>query len=129
MITAVLGGILGAITQLLGFFVALLGTVTSLLLELAVQILNAVISTGLISLSYTNPAGNPFIAVGWVAAMVEARERPPKVSDFEAMQELKSFKDFNKNALTHLLIVAAYTNIGSTVATFVVLPFIISMLA
>ena len=72
---------------------------------------------------------HPFIAVGWVAAMVEARERPPKVSDFEAMQELKSFKDFNKNALTHLLIVAAYTNIGSTVATFVVLPFIISMLA
>lgn len=64
MIAAVLGGVLGAVTQLLGFFVALLGTVTSLLLELAVQILNAVISTGLISLSYTNLT-NPFIAVGW----------------------------------------------------------------
>ena len=111
MITAVLGGILGAITQLLGFFVALLGTVTSLLLELAVQILNAVISTGLISLSYTNPAGNPFIAVGWeltrgltniifvVALLAIGLGTALKINDYQA-----------KKALPLLIVIALLIN-------------------
>ena len=62
---AVFGAILSAVNFIVGGLVAIAGVITSLFLSLAVNILNAVISTGFISLSYTNPATNPFISIGW----------------------------------------------------------------
>ncbi len=63
---------------------------------------------------------NPFLAAGWVAGLVEAVIRRPKVHDFEALgSDLTTFKGFWRNKVTKVLLVVALTNVGSTIGTFV----------
>lgn len=71
---------------------------------------------------------HPLLAAGWFAALIEAKINTPQIKDFESMKDLKSYSDFNKNKVTHLLLVAAYTNIGATIGTIIVLPYLIAML-
>lgn len=71
---------------------------------------------------------HPLLASGWVTAAVEAKYRHPKVKDFETLNQLNSYRDFEKNSVTHLLLVAAYTNLGSTIGVIVALPTLLAML-
>lgn len=70
---------------------------------------------------------HPALASGWFAALAEAKFRKPKVKDFEGLNRLESFGDFQKNNVTHLLIVAAFTNIGSTIGVIIALPYLLKM--
>jgi pheromone shutdown protein TraB len=71
---------------------------------------------------------HPALAAGWFAAAVEMKLRSPKVKDFEGIRKLGSYRDFMSNRVTHILIVAAYCNIGASIGTFIALPYIISLL-
>ena len=59
------GAIAGAIAGVVGFALNIIGSVLGAILGLVGELLKWVISPGFISLSYTNPAGNEFIRVGW----------------------------------------------------------------
>jgi pheromone shutdown-related protein TraB len=66
---------------------------------------------------------NPMIAAGWVSGLVEAFSRKPKVIDFEHLQEdILSLKGFWRNKVTRILLVVVFTNLGSTLGTFVAFP-------
>ena len=66
---------------------------------------------------------NPMIAAGWVSGLVEAFSRQPKVKDFENLSEdILSVKGFWKNNVTRILLVVVFTNLGSSLGTFVAIP-------
>ena len=70
---------------------------------------------------------HPAIAAGWVAGLVEAWLRPPAVQDFESLPEaLESFRGFIRNPVVRILLVVVLTNIGSSLGTFVAIPWIAS---
>lgn len=71
---------------------------------------------------------HPALASGWFAAIAEAKFRKPKVKDFETLNKLDSYGDFQKNNVTHLLIVASFTNIGSTLGVIIALPYLTKLL-
>ena len=72
---------------------------------------------------------NPMIAAGWVAGLVEAVLRKPRVRDFESLPgDLTSLKGVWRNGITRILLVVALANLGSTVGTFVGLPLITRLL-
>ena len=82
-------------------------------------IISAVVAAPLTSL-------NPMIAAGWVAGLVEAMSRKPKVKDLESLSgDILSIRGFWKNKVTRVLLVVVFTNIGSSIGTFVALPMII----
>ncbi len=72
---------------------------------------------------------HPFLASGWIAAGVEAKYNTPQVQDFHSLNKLDSYSDWEKNRVTHLLMVAAYTNLGSTAGVVIAFPFLLSLLA
>ncbi len=85
-------------------------------------ILSAILAAPLTSL-------NPMIAAGWVSGLVEAFSRKPKVKDLEAIpNDIVSFKGFWRNNVTRILLVVVFTNIGSSIGTFVALPMIVKLL-
>ncbi len=66
---------------------------------------------------------NPMIAAGWVSGLVEAFARKPKVRDFETLpQDILSVKGFWRNKVTKILLVVVFTNLGSSIGTFVAIP-------
>jgi len=66
---------------------------------------------------------NPMIAAGWVSGLVEAFSRKPKVRDFERLPEdIVSVKGFWRNKVTRILLVVVFTNLGSSIGTFVAIP-------
>lgn len=72
---------------------------------------------------------NPMIAAGWVSGLVEAFSRKPKVRDFEHLQEdILSVKGFWHNKVTRILLVVLFTNLGSTLGTFVAFPMMMRVL-
>ncbi len=72
---------------------------------------------------------NPMIAAGWVAALVEAVLRRPRVRDFEHLAEdVISLKGFWKNGITRILLVVALANVGCTVGTLIGLPLMTRLL-
>jgi pheromone shutdown-related protein TraB len=72
---------------------------------------------------------NPMIAVGWVSGLVETFSRKPKVRDFEQLQfDILTFRGFRRNKVTRILLVVAFTNLGSMVGTFVALPIMMRIL-
>jgi pheromone shutdown-related protein TraB len=88
-----------------------------------VTILSAVVSAPLTSL-------NPMIAAGWVSGLVEAFFGRPKVKDFESLPEdISSLKGFWKNKITRILLVVVFTNIGSSLGTFVAIPLMVKVFA
>ncbi len=82
-------------------------------------IISSVIAAPLTSL-------NPMIAAGWVAGLVEAVSRKPQVKDLESLSEdIMSVRGFWRNKVTRILLVVVFTNIGSSIGTFVALPMIV----
>ena len=72
---------------------------------------------------------NPMIAAGWVSGLVEAFSRKPKVKDLEKLpDDILSIKGFWKNKVTRILLVVVFTNIGSTIGTFVAFPALVNVL-
>ena len=85
-------------------------------------ILSSVLAAPLTSL-------NPMIAAGWVSGLVEAFSRKPKVKDFESLSEdIISIRGFWKNKITRILLVVVFTNLGSSLGTFVAIPLMIKVL-
>lgn len=77
------------------------------------SILTAFIAAPLTSL-------NPLLAAGWFAGLAEAYIRRPHVEDFEKLPEdITSLKGFWKNKFTHILLVVALSNLGSTIGTII----------
>ncbi|MBF2054285.1 MAG: TraB/GumN family protein [Candidatus Sericytochromatia bacterium] len=63
---------------------------------------------------------NPLIGVGYVAGLVEAWLRKPRVRDFEELSEaIMSLKGWWHNKVTRILLVFFLTSIGSMIGTFV----------
>ena len=72
---------------------------------------------------------NPMIAAGWVSGLVEAFSRKPKVKDLEKLpDDILSIKGFWKNKVTRILLVVVFTNIGSSIGTFVAFPALVKVL-
>jgi pheromone shutdown-related protein TraB len=72
---------------------------------------------------------NPMIAAGWVSGLVEAFLRKPKVRDFENLpNDILSLRGFWKNKITHILLVVVFTNLGSSIGTFVAIPLMVKVL-
>ena len=66
---------------------------------------------------------NPMIAAGWVSGLVEAFSRKPKVRDFEHLPEdIISVRGFWRNKVTRILLVVVFTNLGSSIGTFIAIP-------
>ncbi|MGD8227836.1 MAG: TraB/GumN family protein [Desulfobacteraceae bacterium] len=79
-------------------------------------VLSAVVASPLTSL-------NPMIAAGWVSGLVETFLGKPKVRDFESLPEdISTVKGFWKNKITRILLVVVFTNLGSSLGTFVAIP-------
>jgi pheromone shutdown-related protein TraB len=71
---------------------------------------------------------NPMIAAGWVSGLVETLLGKPKVKDFESLPEdIVSAKGFWTNKITKILLVVVFTNIGSSLGTFVAIPLMIKV--
>ena len=86
-------------------------------------ILSAVIASPITSL-------NPMIAAGWVAGMVEMLIKKPKVKDFENLSEdISSIKGFWNNKITRILLIVVFTNVGSSLGTFVAIPLMVKAFA
>ena len=101
----------------------LAGLGAALALAHPVTILSAVVSAPLTSL-------NPMIAAGWVSGLVEAFFGKPKVKDFENLPEdISSLKGFWRNKITRILLVVVFTNIGSSLGTFVAIPLMVKVFA
>jgi len=68
---------------------------------------------------------NPTIGVGFVAGALEAVLRKPRVLDFENLQnDILSVRGFYRNRFTRILLVFFFTSLGSSIGTFVALPFL-----
>lgn len=85
-------------------------------------ILTAVVAAPLTSI-------NPMIAAGWVAGLVEAFVKTPKVRDLENLStDIMSVRGFWRNKATRVLLVVVFTNLGSSIGTFVALPMMMRIL-
>jgi len=63
---------------------------------------------------------NPLLAAGWFAGLSEAYIRRPNVEDFEKLPaDITSLTGFWKNKFTHILLVVAMSNLGSTIGTII----------
>jgi len=72
---------------------------------------------------------NPTIGVGLVTGIIEATLRKPRVTDFENLPEdLLSFRGFFRNRITHILLVFLFSSIGSTLGTFIGIPYLTTLL-
>lgn len=72
---------------------------------------------------------HPLIAAGWVAGLVEATLRKPRVRDFLALKDdLVSFRGFFRNKITRLLLLIAIVNLTTSIGTFVAIPVILRFL-
>ena len=72
---------------------------------------------------------NPTIGVGIVTGIVEAAMRKPLVSDFENLTEdTTSLRGFFRNRFTHILVVFFLSSVGSSIGTFVAIPYLSRML-
>jgi len=68
---------------------------------------------------------NPTIGVGFVSGFLEAVLRKPRVEDFERLQDdIVSVRGFYRNRITRILLVFFFSSLGSSIGTFVALPFL-----
>lgn len=64
-------------------------------------------------------AANPFLASGWVAGLVEALIRRPRVGDFQTIaDDLTSLRGIWRNRVSRVLLVMILTNLLGTLGTF-----------
>ncbi|MCK5176821.1 MAG: TraB/GumN family protein [Candidatus Aenigmarchaeota archaeon] len=71
---------------------------------------------------------NPTIGAGIIGGYVEAKTKEPKVSDFENLNQITTINGFWKNRISRILLVVSFANVGSSIATFIALPVILSLL-
>ncbi len=71
---------------------------------------------------------HPLIAAGWIAAGLEAKRNSPNVKDFTNLNQLNSISAFRKNRVTQILLITVLCNLGSMLATFAVIPYLINIL-
>ncbi|MFW6178846.1 MAG: TraB family protein, partial [Desulfohalobiaceae bacterium] len=72
---------------------------------------------------------NPAMAAGWVAGLVQAWIKKPKVGDLEDLpRAMSSLKGFWLNPLCRILLVVVLANLGSSLGTFVAGTWIASRL-
>jgi pheromone shutdown-related protein TraB len=83
------------------------------------------IATAFLASPFT--AIHPGVAAGWFSGLVEAKVRTPMVKDWQELGHTKSTKDFFNNRVIRVLMVAALTNVGSMIGTFVAFPYLIRM--
>lgn len=76
------------------------------------SILTAFVAAPLTSLS-------PALAAGWFAGLVEAKVHTPTVGDFSAIKHIEHWKDFWRNGVVRILLVAALANVGSVIGTYI----------
>lgn len=63
---------------------------------------------------------NPFIAAGWVAGVVEASIRKPRVSDLESIaDDISTIRGIYKNRVSKILLVVCLTNLFGSIGTFI----------
>jgi len=110
----------GTGTDMLTWWVLANGVLAGLGAALAMAhpltILSSVLAAPLTSL-------NPMVAAGWVSGLVEAFTRKPRVKDFESLPEdILTIKGFWRNKVTRVLLVVVFTNLGSSLGTFVAIP-------
>lgn len=67
---------------------------------------------------------HPFLAAGWVAGLVEAKLREPKVKDFYNLKKIDSVGAFWNNNVSRILLVVFLVNITASIGTFVALPYL-----
>ncbi len=60
----------------------------------------------------------PFIGAGWVAGIVELWKREPTSEDLGKMVQVSSLRELLDNRVFRVILVAALTNLGSMVGTF-----------
>lgn len=62
----------------------------------------------------------PIVGVGLFTGLIEYKLKKPHVDDFEKISEdITTFKGFYKNRFIHILLVFFFSNLGSTIGTFV----------
>lgn len=72
---------------------------------------------------------HPLIAAGWVAGLVEATVRKPKVKDFlDLSEDATSVLGFFRNKITRVLLLVAVVNLTTSIGTFVAIPVIMRFL-
>lgn len=101
----------------IGIWVVVHGTLAALGAALALAhpltILTAFVAAPLTSL-------DPLTAAGWVAGIVQALLKKPKVSDLEDLPNaIASVRGFWFNPVTRILLVVALANLGSAIGTYV----------
>ena len=64
---------------------------------------------------------NPTIAAGWVSGLVQAWVKKPTVADLEGMSEVVTAfpKGLWRNPVSRILLVVVFSNLGSTLGTFI----------
>ncbi|MDY0267391.1 MAG: TraB family protein [Methanimicrococcus sp.] len=62
---------------------------------------------------------NPLLAAGWFAGLSEAGIRKPTTKDMKTMMNAETFKELNNNSFFKVIYVAALTNVGSMLGTFI----------
>jgi pheromone shutdown-related protein TraB len=71
---------------------------------------------------------HPFLAIGWLAGLVEAHFRPPTTEDFRTISKAETLKELMQNRLFRIILVAGLANLGSMVGTFVAIPIMVHYL-
>ena len=72
---------------------------------------------------------NPTIGVGIFTGVLEGFLRKPRVIDFEHLNDdITSIKGFYRNRVTHTLVVFFLSSLGSSIGTFIGIPFLASLL-
>lgn len=71
---------------------------------------------------------HPFLAIGWVAGIVEAHFHPLSTEDFKTIMKAETMKELMQNNLFRIILVAGLANLGSIVGTFVAIPIMVHYL-
>ncbi|MEM5947332.1 TraB/GumN family protein [Spirochaetia bacterium 38H-sp] len=86
------------------------------------------ILAGLVSAPFTSLT--PVVGVGMVTGLVEASLRKPRVEDLERINDdITSIKGFFKNRVTKILMVFFLSSVGSSIGTFIGIPWLSGLLA
>jgi len=73
---------------------------------------------------------NPTIGVGIFTGILQGSLRKPLVKDFEHLNEdMLNLKGWYRNRITHVLLVFFLSSIGSSIGTFIALPWIMALFA
>jgi pheromone shutdown-related protein TraB len=62
---------------------------------------------------------HPALAAGWFAGITEATVRTPTVKDFQGLSQVKRMRDFFRNRVFRVLMVAAFANLGAMLGFFI----------